>query len=109
MQIVIQAACSRGRSMRDLIARDPKIEDYQLTLSESKRPTRPRGWAKLHGLSQDLPGAVNVQWDAASNVLLCRVVTRTRNPGALAGQVLGYLLSHHRRRLQAIHVVYSQR
>src|SRR5712692_3182908 len=108
MQVVIQAACSRGRSMRDLIVHDLKIENHGLILSETKRSTRRRGWAKLHGLSQELPGAINVQWDPAPSVLLCRVVTRSRDPGALAGRLVGYLLSRHRRQLQAIHIVYSQ-
>jgi len=110
MQVIIQVACSGGRSMRDLIAHDPKLDDYGLILSETKRSTRPRGWTKLHGSYREgLPGAINVQWDAASRVLLCRVITKSHNAGPLAGRLVGYLLSRHRLRLQAVHIVYSRR
>ena len=106
MQTVIQIACTSGPSLRDIVVRDERrLAKFNLIVSEKKRQTRHRGWAKLHGTAQDANGAINVQWIASSQVLLCRVVTHKLNPGPLSGDLMRYLLSTHRRRVQSIHIV----
>ena len=76
MQILIQVVCSKGRSLRQEIVKDGKLDKYGLSVSEEKRPGRPHGWAKVHSTGYDRHGAINIEWDAKTNVLLCRVVTR---------------------------------
>jgi hypothetical protein len=105
MQTLIQVACKKGGSLRDAIVNDQRLDRFHLVASEKKRPTRPRGWAKIHGTADDGYGAINIEWVAASNILLCRVVTRGSNPGPISGYFLQYLLSCHRRRIQAMHIV----
>ena len=65
------------------------------------------GWAKLHASDGAAPGAANIQWHAASCVLLCRVATRKRSPSEFAGRLLAYLLLRHRQRIQAVHIVHA--
>jgi hypothetical protein len=105
MQTLIQVACKRAGSLRDAIVNDRRLDRFNLVVSEKKRGTRPGGWAKIHGTSEDGYGAINLQWLASSNILLCRVVTRGRNPGPISGDFLRYLIFCHRRRIQAIHIV----
>jgi hypothetical protein len=105
MQTLIQVACKKGSSLRDGIVNDRRLDGYSLVVSEKKRPTRPRGWAEIHGTSDDGYGAINIESLASSSILLCRVVTRGSNPGPISGDFLRYLLSCHRRRIQAIHIV----
>ena len=106
MQSVIQIACTSGPSLRDIIVKDERrLAKFNLIVSERKKQSRSRGWAKLHGTAEDAYGAINVQWIASSQVLLCRVITRKLNPGPLSGDLLRYLLTTHRRRVQSIHIV----
>ena len=106
MQVVVQVLCKKGRSLRDVIAKDTKIEDYDLYVSEQKRAGRNRGWAKVHSTQSDRYGAINIQWLGASQMLLCRVVTRKRiNPSLLIGDFTGYLLERYPRRIQSINVI----
>ena len=104
MQIIILVACYGGPSLRDTIAKDPKIADYDLQVSEQKRQGRPGGWTKVHG-TQCQYGAINIQWDPATCVLSCRVVTRKPGkPNAIIGSFIAYLVARHRRRIYAINV-----
>ena len=104
MQTLIHVICRGGPSLRDAIARDARIEEFHLVVSETKRMDRANGWSKLHSTLGRGHGAVNVQWVPASSLLLCRVVTRGGDPGLITGQFVGYLVSRFRRRIQAIHV-----
>jgi len=107
VQIIVQAACSRGPSLRDAIRQDPRLARFGLRLSEVKRKGRRSGWTKVHGAERSLSGAANIEWHAASSVLLCRVVTRSTDPAPLAGAFLTYLLSRYKKRVQSVHVVYA--
>lgn len=106
MQTLIQVICTGGTSLRDRISKDSRIGKFGLVVSETRRMDRSEGWTKLHALSRDVYGAVNIQWVSSSTMLLCRVVTRGRSdPGPITGRFIAYLISRFRRRIQAIHVV----
>ncbi|HZS08518.1 MAG TPA: hypothetical protein VFD58_27035 [Blastocatellia bacterium] len=106
MQIIIQAACQDGPSLREAIVRDRKLEDYYLQVSKQKSAGRNPGWAKLHSTDYAIPGAINMTWDAASKILLSRVIARESNiPSDLAGDFVAYLLKRHKRRIKAINIL----
>jgi len=106
MQLLVQVVCSPGPSLREAISRHPKIDKHGLIVTEQKRPGRPHGWAKVHSTLPERYGAINVQWDSRSNVLLCRVVTRgRRRPNLIVGDFVDFLLHHFRRRIQAINII----
>ena len=106
MQIVVQVLCKKGTSLRDAIAKDKKIEDYGLVISEQKRVGRNRGWTKVHSSIKGIYGAINIQWLGASNMLLCRVVTRGNGkPGLIIGDFTDYLINRHFRRIQGINII----
>lgn len=106
MQILIQAVCTRGRSLREAIANDSRIARHDLEVVQQKRPGRPRGWTKLHSTLPDRHGAINLEWDADTHVLVSRVVTRGRGrPNLIIGDYIDYLLARHARRIQAINVI----
>jgi hypothetical protein len=92
--------------LRDAIARDPRIEKHQLTVVSSKRKSRPHGWAKVRSTAPARHGAVNIEWDADTKVLICRVVTRGRGkPNLIIGDFIDYLLNRFSRRIQAINII----
>lgn len=106
MQMVVQVLCTKGQSLRDAIAKDSKIEDYSLCVSEQRRVGRNRGWTKVHSLQQDRYGAINIEWLSSSQMLLCRVVTRGNGkPGLIIGDFTDYLLNRHFTRIQSINIV----
>ena len=85
MQILISVLCTKGRSMRQAIADDPRIERYKLQVTKEAQPGRAPGWMKLHA-TDETRGALNVEWDAQSSVLSARVVTRgSRKPSPRYG------------------------
>jgi hypothetical protein len=44
MQILVQVVCTRGPSLRDAIAKNPRLDKHMLSVSEQKRSGRSRGW-----------------------------------------------------------------
>ena len=62
MQILIQVLCTKGRSIRQAIADDPRIDRYGLQVTKEAQPGRAPGWLKLH--AEEMRGALNVEWDA---------------------------------------------
>jgi hypothetical protein len=51
-------------------------------------------------------GAVNIEWDADTKVLICRVVTRGRGkPNLIIGDFIDYLLKRFSRRIEAINII----
>ena len=74
-QIVIQVLTTQTRSLRDAIVRDEHLEDYKLKVSQQRKATRSHGWSKLHSTGGQ-HGAINIQWEGSSRMLICRVVTR---------------------------------
>jgi len=106
MQTLIQVVCSKGRSLREAIAGDPRIARHQLQVVQQKRPGRSHGWAKLKSTLPDRRGAINLEWDANTTVLISRVVSRGRGqPNLIIGDFIDYLLARHARRVQAINII----
>jgi hypothetical protein len=102
MQILISVLCTKGRSMRQAIADDPRIERYKLQVTREAQPGRAPGWMKLHA-TDETRGALNVEWDAQSAVLSARVVTRgSRKPSPIVGDFVNYLLDRYVGRVQSI-------
>jgi hypothetical protein len=106
MQLLVQVICTRGKSLRDGIAKDRQLARDNLEVSEQKRPGRQRGWTKVHSSLPDRHGAINIEWDAKTHVLICRVVTRGKGkPNQIVGDFVDYLLRRHRRRIEAINII----
>ncbi len=106
MQILIQTVCTRGRSLREAIVGDQRIGRHDLQVLQQKRPGRSRGWAKLKSTLPDRHGAINLEWDADTSILISRVVTRGKGrPNLIIGDYIDYLLARHARRIQAINVI----
>lgn len=106
MQTLIHVVCTPGVSLRDRMGRDRKrLAAFGLQLSEQKRMSRRHGWSKLHGTKPEHGGAINVHWDRAATALVCRVVTRTGDPGPITGDFVGYLMTRFRERIQTLTIV----
>lgn len=106
MQVLVQVVCSRGPSLRDAIRTHPKLESHRLRVTEHQRPGRPHGWSKVRSTHTDRHGAINIEWDANTGILLCRVVTRgLGRPNLIIGDFADFLLAHFRRRVQAINII----
>lgn len=105
MQILVQVVCTPGPSLRDAIARDPRLGRHHLVVTQRKRPGRSRGWAKMHSTA-GRHGAINLEWDSDTSVLVSRVVTRARGkPNDIIGDFVGFLLRRYPRRIQAINII----
>ncbi len=101
MQTIIHVLCKKGDSLRDIIAKDSKIDVYGLDLTEFKNQNRAHGWAKIK--SSGTPGALNLKWDASSQTLICRAVTKLNNiPEVIVGSFVAYLLARHGKRIVSI-------
>jgi len=106
MQVLVQAVCTRGPSMRDAVARHPKLQDHYLRVTEQKRQGRSRGWTKVRSTDPGRHGAINLEWDADTSVLVSRVVTRGRGkPNLIIGDFVDFLLRRFRTRIQAINII----
>ena len=105
MQCVLVIVCTRGESLRDKIATDRRIGNFQLEVTEQKRTRRHMGWSKVHSTQPGVPGAINVQWDAHASLLVCRVITRgAREPHQIIGAFTQYLLATYYGRICAINI-----
>ena len=92
--------------MRNRIAKDHKLEDFNLTVVREKQTGRPQGWTKLTSTDLDRPGAVNLTWDQYANILTCRVVTKGGNkPNLIIADLISYLLARQLRRIEAINIL----
>jgi hypothetical protein len=106
MQTLVQVVCTRGPSLREAIVKNPRILRSHLRVVRQKQPGRPRGWAKIVSTEPDRPGAINVEWDANTSILLCRVVTKGGNrPNLVIGDFVDYLLGRFKRRIEAINII----
>ncbi len=106
MQTIVQVVCTPGRSVRDAIARHPRIGEHGLVVSAQKRPERPHGWTKLHSSRPGVRGAINVQWNADAGILLARVITRAGNvPGPIVADFVDFLMTRLARRIECINVI----
>lgn len=106
MQILIQVICSKSRSLRQEIVKDRKLDKYGLSVSEEKRQGRLPGWSKIHSTLPDRDGAINIEWDAKTNVLFCRVITRgSGKPNLIIGDFVDYLLRRFTLRIKTINII----
>jgi hypothetical protein len=104
MQTVVQVVCTRGPSLREAIVKDRRIQRHDLEVAWQKQPGRRHGWAKIHSTGNR--GAMNVAWDANTNILVCRVVTKGGNrPNRIIGDFVDYLLGRFKRRIEAINII----
>ncbi len=102
MQILIQALCSKGESLREAIANDPRLEKHQLLKVREKQAGRAPGWMKLRSATS-AAGVLNIEWHPQSSVLSARVITRGSGmPSRIVGDYINYLLRRHGRRVRTI-------
>ena len=105
MQLLIQVVCTPGKSLRESIAKHPKISEHGLTVSQQLNPDRSPGWTKLHSTLADRNGAINVQWNPHACLLIARVVTRAKgDPALISRDFIGFLLRRFKRRIKSISV-----
>ncbi|HEX3158692.1 MAG TPA: hypothetical protein VHQ45_09250 [Gemmatimonadaceae bacterium] len=106
MQILVHVLCTKGRSLREAIANDPRIEAYGLTVRSERQTGRFPGWMKLHS-SDAVRGALNVEWDRQTAALSARIVTRgSARPSPIVGHFVNYLLARFPGRVQSITTAY---
>ncbi len=104
MQYVIIVVCNSGPSLRDKIAKDIKIDEFKLKVSEQKRQGRRGGWTKIHS-TEGAYGAINIQWDQSAYILSCRVISRKPGkPDEIVGVFINYLLTQYRKQIYAINI-----
>jgi hypothetical protein len=104
MQTIIQVFSKGSKSLRDRVVKDKKqLKQFGLVVFQQKRQGRPHGWAKLH--MNDHNGAINMEWHAASQMLICRVVTRGGKPHDIAGAFITFLLARFSKQIAAVHIL----
>jgi hypothetical protein len=104
MQTLIHVLSSKNRSLRSAIGGDPKLSKFHLQVSERKKIGRTHGWAKLHSTLPERGGAVNIEWNGSSRMLLCRIVTRADRPSLIVGDLVNYLLARFRSSIDSVSV-----
>ncbi len=111
MQTLVQVICSKGRSLRDAIVNDRRLDAFGFEVQKKQKPGRAPGWATLHSVGKDRKGfpkrgALKVEWDTQTRVLLCRVINRGKGrPDQIVGDFVYYVLARFRRRIEAINVL----
>ena len=107
MQTLVQIACKKGRSLRDVIVNDTKrLAHFGLVVQKKQQPGRPNGWAKIIGNEPDLKGSLNLEWDASTSILLCRVVNKgAGRPDLILGQFVSYVFVACHRRIEAVNII----
>jgi len=103
MQTIVQVICSKGSSLRDSLVNDAKLAEFGFTVSEKLKPGRSKGWAKIHSEIPGRCGALNIEWDKDSRILLCRVINgRKGRPDLVVGDLISYLFRRHKGRIVVI-------
>lgn len=103
MQTVVQVFCTPGRSLRDAISGDRRLDRHSLDVIAAHKPGRNPGWLKLRSRKPERRGAINIEWNRDLRLLTCRIVTKLRNrPNMIASDFVDYLLSRHWRRIESI-------
>jgi hypothetical protein len=106
MQIQLQAfGRKRADSLRKEITDDLAVRSHELlVVKEHRNRTRKPGWSKIGGKG-DLPGTLNIEWDASAHMLLVRAITRRGNtPHRLLGVFLEYLFERHGKKISSINI-----
>ena len=92
--------------MRDAIANDSKLTAHNFEVLLERKAGRSPGWTKLRSRAEGRRGTINIQWNAATKVLSCRVVNKgPGKPNLIIGDLVGYLLQRHRRRIRLVTVL----
>ena len=105
MQTLVQVVCSKGKSLRDAITNDPKLSDFDLTNQKKHQPGRQHRWARSVA-PRPTVRELNIEWDADTGILLCRVVNRgAGRPNRVLGDFVDYLFQRHRRRIEAVNII----
>ena len=107
MQTIVQVYCKAGPSLREAIGSYRRISRYSLQVTKQKSPGRQHGWAKIHSTRKGPRGAMNLAWDATTNILTGRVITKGKSrPNRLIADFVDFLLgSRFKSRVKAIHVI----
>ena len=107
MQAIVQVICTKGPSLRESIVNDDKrLDFFGLEVSGKLKAGRQKGWAKIHSGLPDRWGALNIEWDSDTGILLCRVVNRQKgSPELILGDFVSYLLRYYRRRITIINIL----
>jgi hypothetical protein len=106
MQAIVQVISSKGPSLRESIVNDTRrLDEFGLKVSGKLKPGRQMGWAKIHNTLPDRHGALNIEWDSDTRILLCRVINRgNRTPELILGDFVAYLLRRYRRRINVVNI-----
>jgi hypothetical protein len=105
VQTLVQVICTPGPSLRDAIANDPKLDARDFEILLERKAGRFPGWTKLRSRAEGRRGSINLQWNAATRVLSCRVVNKgSGKPNLIIGDFVDYLLQRHRRRIKMVTV-----
>ena len=92
--------------MRDAIANDSKLTAHNFEVLLERKAGRSPGWTKLKSRAEGRRGTINIQWNAATKVLSCRVVNKgPGKPNLIIGDLVDYLLQRHRRRIRLVTVL----
>ena len=106
MQILVQVLTSETRSLRDIIIKDKKLSEYGLKVVMQKKSGRSHGWSKIRSSDTVFNGAINIQWEASSRMLLCRVVTRGYGrANFIIGSFVDYLLARYPKKIEAVNII----
>lgn len=106
MQTIIQVVCSKAGSLRDIIAGDNRLTNFGLEVVSERKSGRSPGWTKVRSKAQGVRGSINIQWNASTRILTCRIITRGKGkPNRAVGDFMDYLLAHHRSRTKVITVL----
>jgi hypothetical protein len=92
--------------VRDAIANDSKLTAHNFEVLLERKAGRSPGWTKLRSRAEGRRGTINIQWNAATKVLSCRVVNKgPGKPNLIIGDLVDYLLQRHRRRIRLVTVL----
>lgn len=119
LQVLIQVLCKKDteslrQAINDKLSQDPRnskrISVYGIKVTEESRKGRSPGWSKRHSCTESesdthrkVNGAINVEWDADTRMLICRSVSNDI-PSELITRLLRYLLTTHGKRIESISV-----
>ena len=77
-----------------------------LVVPKKQKTGRQNGWAKIRSTRAHHWGALNVEWDCDTRILLCRVINRREgSPELTLGDFVAYLLRYYRGRITLINIV----
>lgn len=106
MQTHVHVFCTPGTSVREMIAKDAWLPRYAFEVVHERKPGRSPGWMKLRSRDPRRRGSINIEWNASTRMLSCRVVNKgAGKPDRIIGDFVGYLLRRQRRRIMLISVV----